>query len=470
MSSWRAPIRPYVAALAAVAACLTAASSASAAIVINEVESDGAADFIELTNTGPLPVDLGGWVLRDNNNGNSQTIPAGTVLAAGGYFTAFPGFGLGSADSARVFAPGDLNNPVDQYSWTAHAFTTYGRCPDGTGAMTWTNRPTQTAANDCPPAAAAWPGGVAIADADDIGIFGTNLSGLAYQPSGTKARGVLWAVQNGPSTLYRLVHDGTKWVRDTTGGWATGKQLVYTGGGGVPDAEGITLVTSDPNAVYVSTERDDTGGGNTSRPAVLRYDTTAAGAPLTATNDWNLTADLPGLAPNAGLEAIAWVPDSLLVAKGFFDEARGATYDPANYPGHGAGPVLRRRRAGRPDPRLRAQRARDLHARRDDRERLPGGHGARVRARDLAPLGGVRRQLRRPRRDARHRADGPLHRHRHVRPPGRHGQPQQRGLHHRPAGRVHELPQARVLDRRQRHQRARHPQRHAELHGPGRGP
>lgn len=331
-------MRSSIAVLAVAAAWLTATTSAHAAIVINEVESEGT-DFIELTNTGPGAVDLGGWVLKDSGDANPLTIPDGTVLPAGGFFSARPAFGLGSADSVRVFAKGDLATPVETFSWTSHPSVTYGRCPDGSGPMTATSASTETAANACV-ATTPWPGGVAIADADDFNAFGTNLSGLAYQPSGTSARGVLWAVKNGPSMLYRLVHDGTRWVNDTTNGWGAGKQLVYPDGAGVPDAEGLALVDSDPNAIYVSTERNDVGGG-ASRPAVLRYATSGgAGGPLIATHDWNLTADLPGLGANAGLEAIAWVPDALLVAKGFFDEARGAAYNPADYAGHGTGLFL----------------------------------------------------------------------------------------------------------------------------------
>jgi hypothetical protein len=64
---------------------------------------------------------------------------------------------------------------------------------------------------------------------------------------------------------------------------------------------------------------------------------TGAGPALTATNQWDLLGDLPGLGANAGLEAIAWMPDSLLVAKGLIDESKGAKYNPADYAGHGQG-------------------------------------------------------------------------------------------------------------------------------------
>ncbi len=343
----RAPARA-LGPVAVVVALLAAAAPASANVVINEVESDGGggvADWVELMNTDAAPANVGGYVLKDSDDGHSLTIAPGTTIPAHGFravdVDVAGGFGLGSNDAARLFAPGNLVTPVDSYAWTSHAAATYGRCPDGTGAMVSTNSPTRGAANDCPVAGLPWPGSTDVSTADDLNVFGSNLSGLAYQPSGSGERGVLWAVRNGPSTLYRLIYNGTKWTPDTANGWSAGKQLVYPNGAGVPDAEGVTLVAGDANAVYVSTERNDDGpNSNTSRPAVLRYDVSAPGATLTATNDWNLTADLPGLGANLGLEAITWVPDDLLVAKGFRDEAKGATYNPADYPGHGAGLFL----------------------------------------------------------------------------------------------------------------------------------
>jgi hypothetical protein len=41
--------------------------------------------------------------------------------------------------------------------------------------------------------------------------------------------------------------------------------------------------------------------------------------------------------PNAGLEAITWIPDEVLVAKGFMDDVKGQKYNPADYPNHGTG-------------------------------------------------------------------------------------------------------------------------------------
>ena len=56
-------------------------------------------------------------------------------------------------------------------------------------------------------------------------MFGGNISGLAYQPSG----GVLWVVKNGPGTMYRLLWDGTKWTPDTANGWGAGQAPALPG-------------------------------------------------------------------------------------------------------------------------------------------------------------------------------------------------------------------------------------------------
>jgi hypothetical protein len=133
-----------------------------------------------------------------------------------------------------------------------------------------------------------------------------------------------------------LLWNGTTWTSDTTSGWTGGKLLHYTTGLGAPDSEGVTKAEWADSAIYVSTERDNNSSG-VSRLSILRFDTGAAGTELTATNDWNVTADLPVVGSNLGLEAITYVPDTALVAGGFFDEATHAPYNPASYPNHGTG-------------------------------------------------------------------------------------------------------------------------------------
>ncbi|GAA1439090.1 lamin tail domain-containing protein [Leifsonia poae] len=319
-----------------------AANDCGVPVRINEVESNGGTpgDWIELINNGAATVDLSGYILRDNDDTHTFTIPAGTTITAGGYLAedVESAFGLGSADSARLFAP-DGNTLIDTYSWTAHAATTYGRCPNGTGSFATTSAPTKGAPNACPGevSLAPWPGGSSITTADDANVLGGNMSGLVYEPSGTSAPGVLWAVKNGPGTLFRLIWNGSVWTPDTANGWGAGKALHYPDGAGDPDSEGVTITSAGPDAgVYVSTERNNAVNG-VSRPEVLRFDPTQSGASLTATGEWNLTSDLPVVAPNSGLEAVAWVPDAYLTTNGFADQHTGTAYDPASYPGHGDG-------------------------------------------------------------------------------------------------------------------------------------
>jgi len=316
--------------------------TAAGVVKINEVESNGGTpgDWVELINTGANPADVSGFTVLDNDDTHTPAaIPSGTVIPAGGYYVveeAALGFGLGSADSARLFDAAAA--PVDTVSWTAHAAVTLGRCPNGTGAFGANAVSTKGAANNCAvvPGTAVWPGGSAVQAVDPAGVLGGNMSGLIYEASGAAGPGTLWAVKNGPGTLYRLTTDGSSWA-PAAGEWAAGKALEYGDGTGNPDAEGVTFTDAGPaGGAFVATERNNDANG-TSRNSILRFDPTAAGATLAATNEWNLTADLPVVGPNLGMEAITWVPDSVLVAKGFVDQVTGVAYDPASYPNHGTG-------------------------------------------------------------------------------------------------------------------------------------
>ncbi|RJQ78682.1 hypothetical protein D5S17_12590 [Pseudonocardiaceae bacterium YIM PH 21723] len=294
-------------------------------IRINEVESNGGSpgDWVELVNKGTGTVDVGGWVIKDNDNAHSFTIASGTTIPAGGFraFDVESAYGLGSSDQARLFLPG--GTLVDSYTWTSHASTTYGRCPDATGSFVTTAASTKGAANSCPaPAPGTWPGGSSVSNADNTNAFGTNLSDLSFQDASN-----LWAVKNGPSTLYRLAPSGSVWTANLT------KSLRYANGSGDPDAEGVTYT---PDGLFVATERDNNNSGSSLRK-VLKFDPSAAGSTINATAEWNLTPDLPSGDPNEGLEAITYVPDSYLTAHGFRDQHTGAAYNPASYSGHGNG-------------------------------------------------------------------------------------------------------------------------------------
>jgi hypothetical protein len=322
--------------------CSPPGGSAPPPITINEVESSGGTpgDWVELFNSGAAAADVSGFVFRDNDDTHSYTIPAGTTLAPGAYLVleeAAFGFGLGGGDSARLFAANGTT-VVDSYAWTAHAATTYARCPNGTGAFATSTSSSKGGVNDCPGVVtlAPWPGADNAQTADGTSVFGGNLSGLTYEAAVTGSPAVLWAVRNGPGTLFRLLDNGTIWTPDTANDWSAGKPLRYVDGTGNPDSEGVTRAEAGTTAIYVATERNN-DSSTISRPSILRVDAAAAGTSLSASHEWALVSDLPVVGANLGPEAITWIPDTFLTSNSFFDESKGHAYDPSEYPGHGSG-------------------------------------------------------------------------------------------------------------------------------------
>ncbi|WP_244929057.1 hypothetical protein [Nocardioides sp. W7] len=188
-----------------------------------------------------------------------------------------------------------------------------------------------------PSAAEAWPGGSQVTTASVAGQFGTDLSGLVYEPAAAGRAATLWAVRNDPATLYRLERSGTDWVPATSDGWSAGKPLRNPGNSSSPDAEGVTITAAGSSGgVYVASERSNSNK-NVSSLTVLRYDVGGSGQSLTPTRRWDLTGDLPAVDPNKGFESVAWVPDSVLTAAGLVDERAAGPYVPSAYPDHGDG-------------------------------------------------------------------------------------------------------------------------------------
>jgi hypothetical protein len=192
---------------------------------------------------------------------------------------------------------------------------------------------------DGPATYTAWPGQATVATVSATNAFGANLSGLVFEPATATTTAVLWAVQNEPSKLHRLTWNGSIFTQVTTEGWLTGKILRYPEGTGSPDSEGVTRTDWTSNEVYVAAERDN-DKNQLSRQSILRYELTGTKGLLDATHEWVLTPDLPAANLNCGLEGIAWIPDTYLVERGFFDESKQAPYDPALYPNHGTGIFL----------------------------------------------------------------------------------------------------------------------------------
>ena len=139
----------------AVGLATPASASPVSGLVINEVESNGeTTDWIELYNPTGSAVNMSGAILADNDN--SHAFPLSGTIAAGGYavFDVSVGtgnFGLGAPDAARLFDGATTAAAlVDSTSWTAHAGTTWGRLPNGSGSFGVTGASTRGAANVAP--------------------------------------------------------------------------------------------------------------------------------------------------------------------------------------------------------------------------------------------------------------------------------------------------------------------------------
>lgn len=307
---------------------------------INEIESDGGSpgDWIELVNPTATALDVSGVVVKDDDDTHSYAIPAATAIPAGGYLViegADLGFGLGDGDSVRLF---DADLLVDSTTWGAgHAATTWGRCPDVTGAFAVTAESTKGAANTCPGEiiVSPWPGSADVRALDTAPTFLEDSSGLDVQE--TADGSFLWAVDNGEGRIWKLeAHaDGTFSQLD---GWSSGKRVRFQKDAADPcaagpDTEGITV--DDDGFVYVASERDNSAKG-VNQNTVLKVDPEAAAGDLVAQQEWDLTALLPAVGANLGMEAVQWVPDSALDGM-LFDTNTGAAYDSADYAGHGDG-------------------------------------------------------------------------------------------------------------------------------------
>ena len=310
---------------------------------INEVESDGGSpdDWVELVNPTDATLDVSGVVVKDDDDAHAYAIPAGTSIGAGGYLVierAQLGFGLGAGDAVRLF-DGDLL--IDETTWgDGHAATTWGRCPDTTGAFAATAESTKGAANGCDGEVevGVWPGSADVRVLDSVPTFLEDSSGLDVQETADGA--FLWAVDNGEGRIWKLEAHADGSV-EKVDGWDAGKRVRFQKdaadpGAAGPDTEGITV--DGDGFAYVASERDNSAKG-VNQNVVLKVDPEASAGDLVAQQEWDLTAQLPAVGANLGIEAVQWVPDAALAGK-LFDDTTSAPYDPARYAGHGDGLFL----------------------------------------------------------------------------------------------------------------------------------
>ena len=306
-------------------------------VVINEVQSndpEGGPDWVELANPASNPADVSGLILKDETEKKAYTIPQGTVIPPNGFLVIYEddsgktgfAFGLGKGDSVRLFENGE---PISATTWPAgtHTSPTWGLYPNVNGSTYQnTKEATPGAANKFAdiPELVEWTGSKQILT--DPLAFLEDSSGLDF------ANGKLYAVDNGTATFWILNVDKNGTL-SLAPGFEKGKQIAFRKDARNerakgPDAEGITV---DANGmVYIASERDNSAKG-VNYDAILMVNPADAGVRLTAQKEWDLTASLPPVSANMGIEAVEWVANADVEGK-LIDQNTGKPFDASIYP------------------------------------------------------------------------------------------------------------------------------------------
>lgn len=306
------------------------AGSSSDAGVTSATVAFASATSATWEGTGSFPIDVTLAAASASTVTVGFRASGGTAVGGGVDYTLAAG--------TLTFAPGETTKTIvvaivdDMVAEARETLVVALESPSG-AALGTASTHTSTLSDDD---TRTWPGADAVVTVDGSNVFGGNLSGLVYQPAYASVPASIYAVQNNPAKAFRLVWNGTIWAPSTVSGFGAGKTLTFPTGTGVPDAESVTMIDTTSSLVYVGSERDNANNG-TSRNSILLFDLGGATTTVTAMAEWNVTADLPAVGANLGIEAVTFVPDAYLVARGFFDERTGATYDPSNYADHHGG-------------------------------------------------------------------------------------------------------------------------------------
>lgn len=307
-------------------------------VVLNEIQSNdknGGPDWIELANPTSEALDISGIVIKDNDDTHEYVIPDGTTIPANGFLVIDDlSFGLGKGDSVRLYENGGL---IASTTWTEHTNPTWGLYPDVKGnEYRNTKEETPGAPNKFAdiPDTIQWPGANEVTIFDKTATFLEDSSGLDF------FNGQLYAVDNGTGKFWILdvAKDGTL---SFAKGFENGKRIRFqkdanNASAAGPDTEGITV---DNNGfVYVASERDNSAKA-VNFNMILMVDPNEEATDLITLKQWDLTASLPQVSANMGIEAVEWVSNENVVGK-LYDNNTNSTYDAANYPNAVAGGVF----------------------------------------------------------------------------------------------------------------------------------
>lgn len=139
-----------VAAFTLVGAPLAFAEPETPQLVINEIETDGSPDWVELMNSGDQALDISGFTLNGRANTVTHTVPANTVLPAGSfYLVSDSAFKLKKNDKLTLLAADGITQ-LDSYEWGDQHLSSWGRFPNGSGSFIQLAEKSPGAANPDP--------------------------------------------------------------------------------------------------------------------------------------------------------------------------------------------------------------------------------------------------------------------------------------------------------------------------------
>ena len=176
-----------------------------------------------------------------------------------------------------------------------------------------------------------WPGNQTLTAWDTSRTFLADSSGLDFH------NGQLYAVDNGTGRFWILdvAQDGSLSI---VPGFENGKRARFksVSSSNGPDAEGISV--DGDGLVYIASERDNSRS-SVNWNVILQLDPWTSGNDIVAMREWDITASLPQVNTNTGIEAVEWVSFADIDGK-LFDKNTNAPFDSANYPGATAGGVF----------------------------------------------------------------------------------------------------------------------------------
>lgn len=301
-------------------------------VVINEIQSndaDGNPAWIELANPTNEILDISGIVLKDNQDANEYIFPEGTTIDKKGFLIVTEnefGFGLEKNDSVRLFEEGRL---IAQVTWTSHTNPTLGLYPNIHGNEyrdTAIETPGAPNTFEDIPKLIEWPGNGDVYIYDQEAMFFEDSSGLDFH------NGQLYAVDNGTGTFWILdvAMDGTLSFANS---FENGKRVRFQKDANNPqaagpDAEGITV--DEEGFVYIASERDNSEKG-VNFNMILKVDPNEDNDDLVALQQWDLTASLPQVSANMGIEAVEWVANKDVEGL-LYDQHTQSPFNAADYP------------------------------------------------------------------------------------------------------------------------------------------